>query len=168
MSNGVACQYALPRLISRPFNTADIATNVPTIPPVSATGTNAMDAALGSVAQTNVDREVMGGDSTMKSRASTACHSCRARKVKCSVVKSGIPYDNCRLYHSECTTSVSRRRKRFLPEEPLPIPSPVSPVIDVEEMDAQETFSAIDEFLATAPTSLDFQLSNHVPRVSGL
>ena len=51
-----------------------------------------------------------------KSRASLACHVCRARKIKCDVVLTGIPCGNCRELNKECVTSVTKRRKRFLAE----------------------------------------------------
>ncbi len=108
------------------------------------------------MAQTNVDPEVVGTGRIVKRRASRACLSCRAKKIKCSVVKSGIPCHNCRLDENECVVS-ERRRKRFRIEEPPPNHSTESPIAGVEQTDVQETLSAIDRSLATAPTSLDLE-----------
>jgi hypothetical protein len=43
-------------------------------------------------------------------RASKACLSCRARKVRCDVTASGVPCMNCRLDHRECIVG-GRSRK---------------------------------------------------------
>ncbi|EHY60786.1 Cutinase transcription factor 1 beta [Exophiala dermatitidis] len=57
-----------------------------------------------------------GGTSTIperkiKKRAGRACASCRARKVRCDVVRSGTPCTNCRLDSLECVVPKSRRHK---------------------------------------------------------
>jgi hypothetical protein len=45
----------------------------------------------------------------VKKRASKACHHCRAKKIKCSLVKSGSPCNTCQLDGVECVVSKSRR-----------------------------------------------------------
>jgi Fungal Zn(2)-Cys(6) binuclear cluster domain len=45
----------------------------------------------------------------VKKRASKACHHCRAKKIKCSLVKSGSPCNTCQLDDVECVVSKSRR-----------------------------------------------------------
>ncbi|KAK5054570.1 hypothetical protein LTR84_001461 [Exophiala bonariae] len=48
-----------------------------------------------------------------KKRASQACHQCRSRKIKCDLVDTGAPCHNCQLDHIECTTSLSRRTRKY-------------------------------------------------------
>ena len=52
------------------------------------------------------------GQRVVKRRASRACHYCRAKKIKCSVVKSGSPCNTCRLDEVECHVSPARRKRR--------------------------------------------------------
>jgi hypothetical protein len=47
----------------------------------------------------------------VKRRASKACQSCRARKVRCNVVEHGPPCTNCRLDEVDCVVSESKRKK---------------------------------------------------------
>lgn len=47
---------------------------------------------------------------SVKRRASKACQSCRARKVRCNVVEQS-PCTNCRLDEVECVVSESKRKK---------------------------------------------------------
>ncbi|KAI4728256.1 hypothetical protein E4T49_03912 [Aureobasidium sp. EXF-10728] len=49
---------------------------------------------------------------SVKRRASKACQSCRARKVRCNVVEQS-PCTNCRLDEVECIVSESKRKKRM-------------------------------------------------------
>ncbi|KAI1621534.1 fungal-specific transcription factor domain-containing protein, partial [Exophiala viscosa] len=49
----------------------------------------------------------------VKKRASQACHHCRSRKVKCDLVKSGIPCHNCETDGIECVVIESRRSRKF-------------------------------------------------------
>ncbi|EEH37972.2 hypothetical protein PAAG_00893 [Paracoccidioides lutzii Pb01] len=44
-------------------------------------------------------------------RASAACRSCRARKVRCDVLIKNIPCTNCRLDGGECAIAESKRTK---------------------------------------------------------
>jgi hypothetical protein len=48
-----------------------------------------------------------------KKRASQACHHCRTRKVKCDLVKSGVPCHNCKTDGIECVTLESRRSRKY-------------------------------------------------------
>jgi hypothetical protein len=48
-----------------------------------------------------------------KKRASQACHQCRSRKIKCDLVDAGAPCHNCQLDHIECTTSLSKRTRKY-------------------------------------------------------
>jgi hypothetical protein len=52
------------------------------------------------------------GHRMVRRRASRACHYCRAKKIKCSVVKSGSPCNTCRLDEVECLVSMVRRKRR--------------------------------------------------------
>lgn len=49
----------------------------------------------------------------VKKRASQACHHCRARKVKCDLVKSGIPCHNCKSDGIDCVIIESRRSRKY-------------------------------------------------------
>ena len=49
----------------------------------------------------------------IKKRASQACHHCRTRKVKCDLVKSGIPCHNCESDGVECLVVESRRSRKY-------------------------------------------------------
>lgn len=65
-----------------------------------------------------------------KSRASIACGTCRARKVRCSVASDGPPCTNCRLDGLECSVPRSRRGRR---------PSDVSHMEQVWEPEVEAT-----------------------------
>lgn len=58
------------------------------------------------------DSDVPTGRPTKK-RASQACHQCRSRKIKCDLVDAGAPCHNCQLDHIECTTSLSKRTRKY-------------------------------------------------------
>ncbi|CAH0047473.1 unnamed protein product [Clonostachys solani] len=47
-----------------------------------------------------------------KRRSSRACLSCRNRKVRCDVVRGGVPCNNCRLDSVECIIKESNRGKK--------------------------------------------------------
>ncbi|KAK7903813.1 hypothetical protein LTR67_001833 [Exophiala xenobiotica] len=49
----------------------------------------------------------------VKKRASQACHHCRTRKVKCDLVKSGIPCHNCESDGVECVVVESKRSRKY-------------------------------------------------------
>lgn len=42
-------------------------------------------------------------------RAKVACRVCRARKVRCDVVRKGLPCTNCSLDHRHCTLDLAGR-----------------------------------------------------------
>ncbi|KIX93833.1 uncharacterized protein Z520_10458 [Fonsecaea multimorphosa CBS 102226] len=52
-------------------------------------------------------------DRVVKKRASQACHHCRTRKVKCDLVKSGVPCHNCSSDGIECVILESRRSRKY-------------------------------------------------------
>lgn len=52
-------------------------------------------------------------DRNVKKRASQACHHCRTRKVKCDLVKSGIPCHNCSSDGIECVLLESKRSRKY-------------------------------------------------------
>lgn len=54
----------------------------------------------------------------VKRRASKACQSCRARKVRCNVVEHGAPCTNCRLDEVECVVTESKRKRYARPPSP--------------------------------------------------
>lgn len=56
------------------------------------------------------DAAGLRANKAVKRRASKACQSCRARKVRCNVVEQ-IPCTNCRLDEVECLVSESKRKK---------------------------------------------------------
>ncbi|OAX78512.1 hypothetical protein ACJ72_07177 [Emergomyces africanus] len=47
----------------------------------------------------------------VQKRASAACRSCRARKVRCDVLLKSTPCTNCRLDGAECVIAESKRTK---------------------------------------------------------
>lgn len=47
----------------------------------------------------------------VQKRASAACRSCRARKVRCDVLLKSTPCTNCRLDGAECIIAESKRTK---------------------------------------------------------
>ncbi|KEF56101.1 uncharacterized protein A1O9_07682 [Exophiala aquamarina CBS 119918] len=49
----------------------------------------------------------------VQKRASQACHQCRSRKIKCDLVDTGAPCNNCQVDHIECTTSLSKRTRKY-------------------------------------------------------
>ena len=49
----------------------------------------------------------------VRKRATLACHQCRSRKVKCSLMDTGIPCRNCQLDEVVCTTSLSKRTRKY-------------------------------------------------------
>ncbi|EXJ89764.1 hypothetical protein A1O3_02831 [Capronia epimyces CBS 606.96] len=49
---------------------------------------------------------------SVKRRASQACQSCRARKVRCNVAKHGAPCIHCRLDEIECIIGESKRKRK--------------------------------------------------------
>jgi hypothetical protein len=91
----------------------------------------------------------------VRRRASKACHSCRARKVKCGVVKSGIPCDNCRADEINCVVSDSRRRKRPRLDAIRANLSTVPTIDEDEERDPETTPDG--SFQATSTPILDFE-----------
>ncbi|KIW17641.1 hypothetical protein PV08_04836 [Exophiala spinifera] len=52
-------------------------------------------------------------DRVVKKRASQACHHCRTRKVKCDLMKSGVPCHNCESDGIECVVVESRRSRKY-------------------------------------------------------
>ncbi|KAJ4176773.1 hypothetical protein FALCPG4_011458 [Fusarium falciforme] len=58
------------------------------------------------------DDESSANDRSSKRRASRACLSCRNRKVRCDVVKGGVPCTNCRLDRIDCVVTESNRGRR--------------------------------------------------------
>ena len=111
-------------------------------------------------------QELHNENRPVKTRASKACTCCRARKIKCSVVVTGIPCTKCVTYQTRCVVS-SRKRRRFCADYLLPDHSPDSSTGTGEDVNDQERKSAIDAFLASAPTSLDFRLGDQVQRTLG-
>ena len=49
-----------------------------------------------------------------KRRASKACTCCRARKLKCDVLKNGLPCTRCQVDGFECTVEERKKRRRRL------------------------------------------------------
>src|ERR1700677_1696558 len=66
---------------------------------------------------TKPSRNVPDSDSyfhrTIKKRASQACHQCRLRKIRCDLVATGPPCNNCQFDGTECTTLVSKRSRTY-------------------------------------------------------
>lgn len=50
--------------------------------------------------------------SSRKRRASQACSTCRARKVRCDMLETGLPCSRCRIDRFECATEPRKKRGR--------------------------------------------------------
>ena len=115
----------------------------------------------------------------VKRRAAKACQTCRSRKVRCDVVESGPPCNNCRLDQVPCIVSDSRRKRK--PRTNGVDEESESPVSSVAETDAGDlksspSDSALDQFLPTngagalfpcksAGNSFELELHHHVPHM---
>jgi hypothetical protein len=67
-------------------------------------------ATVGKKRSTYPDADDNRTNRPIKRRASTACQSCRSRKVRCNVLEEGPPCTNCRLDDVQCTISIGERR----------------------------------------------------------
>ncbi|UKZ55674.1 hypothetical protein TrVGV298_009498 [Trichoderma virens] len=61
--------------------------------------------------------------SRKKKRASKACSCCRTRKIRCDVLKTGVPCTKCQLDGFECAVQ-ARKKRRGKNETDKPSPSP--------------------------------------------
>ena len=64
-----------------------------------------------AVATISILPTAISPDRLVARRASKACHNCRAKKIKCSLVKSGNPCNTCQLDEVQCVVPKSRRNK---------------------------------------------------------
>jgi hypothetical protein len=51
--------------------------------------------------------------SAPRKRAPQACALCRNRKIRCSLIRTGIPCEQCIRMRSDCTTIPSRRSRQY-------------------------------------------------------
>ena len=101
---------------------------------------------------------------SVKRRASKACNLCRTKKVKCSVVHSGVPCHNCCLTQATCTVSAYRRvRRPRKHQNESQAGMSVDDDADGRRSGAEEKSSPLEKFLADPPQSLDFHLGDYVP-----
>lgn len=92
-------------------------------------------------------------------RASRACRSCRARKVRCDVLRNDAGCTNCRLDGRECVLLASRRGKpdRLLDCGPVTSPSPAYPRSSDSACDLSGNAAAHDDELTpeTMPAAVE-------------
>ncbi|OAL33587.1 hypothetical protein AYO20_07094 [Fonsecaea nubica] len=75
----------------------------------------------------------------VKKRASQACHHCRTRKVKCDLVKSGVPCHNCSSDGIECIILESRRSRKYrLQKRQSTRPTALPPISQAQPKTASE------------------------------
>jgi Fungal Zn(2)-Cys(6) binuclear cluster domain len=115
----------------------------------------------------------------VKRRAAKACQTCRSRKVRCDVVESGPPCNNCRLDQVPCIVSDSRRKRKprsnGVDEESE---SPVSSVgeTDAGDLKSSSSDSTLDQFSPSndadallscnsTGNSFELELHHHVPHM---
>lgn len=107
----------------------------------------------------------------VKRRASKACHSCRARKVRCDVIENGSPCTNCRLDTVDCVVTDSRRGKRPYQDVDILSKSSPSSVGNADDLPICMTFEPeFKDELPLSPdsllnTSIDGDESHHVPHL---
>lgn len=111
-------------------------------------------------------QQLCNSDTIVRTRASKACTCCRERKVKCNVTVTGIPCVNCVRHQMTCVVS-GRKRRRFRTEELLPSRSLGVSASIGKGVGGQDSALTIDTFLASAPTTLDFESGGQVQRTSG-
>ncbi|KAB5511614.1 fungal-specific transcription factor domain-containing protein, partial [Coniochaeta sp. 2T2.1] len=119
-------------------------------PPASTTSAKQQKQKTGSTSDTN------GGPKVTKRRAVRACVSCRARKVRCDVVK-GAPCGNCRWDNVECIVQESRRRMKNLYTAPL-----------AASMPGTEAFRSSISSNPVNITSADLRKASNVSQMSGI
>jgi Fungal Zn(2)-Cys(6) binuclear cluster domain len=115
----------------------------------------------------------------VKRRAAKACQTCRSRKVRCDVVESGPPCNNCRLDQVPCIVSDSRRKRKprsnGVGEESQ---SPVSSVAETDggDLKSSSSDSALGQLSPTndagalfpcnsASNSFELEIHHHVPHM---
>ncbi|KAK3318558.1 fungal-specific transcription factor domain-containing protein [Apodospora peruviana] len=76
------------------------------------TGTpSASASAAASAAATAANNAASGGMSFRRQRASRACETCHARKVRCDAASLGVPCTNCVAFSIECRIPTPKRKK---------------------------------------------------------
>lgn len=113
----------------------------------------------------------------VKRRAAKACQTCRSRKVRCDVVDSGPPCNNCRLDQIQCVVSDSRRKRKPRCNE-VDEQSPASSAAEVDVGDSKSprgddalntiSSSEYTDELQLNPSpgnSFDLELDHHVPHM---
>lgn len=85
-------------------------------------------------------------------RASRACVQCRERKIKCDLTEKGSPCQNCQNDEVECTTSISRRSRKYR-------------LNMIHSRASQPTLSPTDQALPVA-TTLSFAPAIKTPHVT--
>lgn len=84
-------------------------------------------------------------DRVVKKRASQACHHCRTRKVKCDLMKSGVPCHNCESDGIECVVVESRRSRKYrLQKRQLTNLVTIPPLIQAQSTVSEDSHSNED------------------------
>ena len=92
----------------------------------------------------------------IKRRASQACRYCRAKKIKCSLVKNGSPCNTCQLDEVECLVTKSRRN---MTRRVANLPS--TSHSDRQESNMGEDLPAIGDALDPAESTHRIGLNTH-------
>jgi Fungal Zn(2)-Cys(6) binuclear cluster domain len=124
--------------------------------------TTTMSAATETVTQGAIKRKASvagfpNGVRPVKRRAAKACQTCRSRKVRCDVVESGPPCNNCRLDQIQCVVSDSRRKRK--PRSNAGDEMSSSPISSIAETDFGELKSS------SSGNSFELELDHHVPHM---
>lgn len=84
-------------------------------------------------------------DRVVKKRASQACHHCRTRKVKCDLMKSGVPCHNCESDGIECVVVEPRRSRKYrLQKRQLTNLVTIPPLIQAQSTVSEDSHSNED------------------------
>ncbi|BDD56037.1 Cutinase transcription factor 1 alpha [Monascus purpureus] len=108
----------------------------------------------------------VGHVSFRRQRASRACETCHARKVRCDAASLGVPCTNCVAFSIECRIPTPKRKKNQAKAKEANVKEP-GDVFEKREVSAVPQTSnrmAIDDMLATsAAEPLQLQLPPHNP-----
>lgn len=83
-----------------------------------------------------------------KRRASKACSSCHCRKIRCDVLKNGVPCTKCRDDGFQCIIRTRKRRVTRLGHPPSSGTKGASDVFTEEEDDDDEPLSSLPPHVA--------------------
>lgn len=104
-------------------------------------------------------------DRVVKKRASQACHHCRTRKVKCDLMKSGVPCHNCESDGIECVVVESRRSRKYrLQKRQLTGLVTLPPLIQAQSTVSEDSHSNEDTGDETFKDVVNPKSSEYIPR----